>query len=108
MVEEITDKKTAEEALRASEDRLRLAHQAARIGTFERNVRTGVLTWTPEMESMYGLPPGNFGQTQTAFENLIHPDDRARVMELVNSALNTDNRQRENGACSGLTGAFIG
>ena len=89
MVEEITDKKTAEEALRASEDRLRLAHQAARIGTFERNVRTGVLTWTPEMESMYGLPPGGFGQTQTAFENLIHPDDRARVMELVNSALNT-------------------
>ena len=89
MVEEITDKKTAEEALRASEERLRLAHQAARIGTFERNVRTGVLSWTPEMESMYGLPPGSFGQTQSAFEHLIHPDDRARVVELVNSALNT-------------------
>ena len=41
------------------------------------------------MESMYGLPPGGFGQTQTAFENLIHPDDRARVMELVDCALKT-------------------
>ncbi len=79
----------AEQVVRASEERLRLAQQAAGIGTFERNVRTGVVTWTPEMESMYGLPPGGFGQTHTAFENLIHPDDRARVMELVDSALKT-------------------
>jgi PAS domain S-box-containing protein len=79
----------AEQAVRASEERLRLAQQAARIGTFERNVRTGVVTWTPEMEAVYGLPPGGFGQTQTAFENLIHPDDRARVMGLVDCALET-------------------
>src|SRR6266403_2089938 len=79
----------AEQVVRASEERLRLAQQAAGIGTFERNVRTGVVTWTPEMESMYGLPPGGFGQTQTAFENLIHPDDRPRAMELVGSALRT-------------------
>jgi PAS domain S-box-containing protein len=77
------------EAVRASEERLRLAQQAAGIGTFERNVRTGIITWTPEMESMYGLPPGGFGRTKTAFENLIHPDDRARVMELVDCALET-------------------
>jgi len=89
MVEDITDKRTAEEIVRASEERLRLAQQAARIGTFERDVRTGVVVWTPEMESMYGLPPGGFGQTQTAFENLIHPDDRAGVMELVDCALKT-------------------
>jgi len=89
MVEDITDKRTAEESVRASEERLRLAHQAARIGTFERNVRTGVVTWTPEMESMYGLPLGSFGKTQAAFENLIHPDDRARVIGLVDSALKT-------------------
>jgi len=77
------------EIVSASEERLRLAQQAAGIGTFERNVRTGVVTWTPEMESMYGLPPGGIRQTNTAFENLIHPDDRARVRELVDSALKT-------------------
>ena len=90
MVEDITDKKTAEEALRASEERLRLAQQAARIGTFERNVRTGVVTWSTNLEPMYGLQAGSFNGTTTAFFlNLIHPDDRAIVKELVDGALKT-------------------
>jgi PAS domain S-box-containing protein len=88
-VEDITEKKRADEALRASEERLRLAQQAARIGTFEWNIQTGVNTWTQELEAIYGLPPGGFGGTQEAFENLIHPDDRARVIELVSGSLKT-------------------
>jgi PAS domain S-box-containing protein len=90
MVEDITDKRTAEEALRVSEGRRRLAQQAARIGTFERNVQTGVVTWSADLGSMYGLQPGAFDHTTTAFfQNLIHPDDRARVMELADCALKT-------------------
>jgi PAS domain S-box-containing protein len=41
------------------------------------------------MESMYGLPPGGFGQTRAAFENLVHPDDRAEVIKLLDEALKT-------------------
>src|SRR5690349_1430510 len=84
---DITERRLAEEALSASEERLRLAQQAARIGTFDWNIRTGVNTWTPELEAMYGLPPGGFGETQTAFENLVHPDDRAGVIKLVDAAM---------------------
>jgi len=96
MVKDITDKKNLElernrkeEALRVGEERFRLAQSAACIGTFEWNIRTGVNTWTPELEAMYGLPAGGFGGTQTTFENLVHPDDRARVIELVDRSLKT-------------------
>jgi len=89
MVQDITNERTVQEELRASEERLRLAQWAAHIGTFEMNIRTGVSVWTPELESIYGLSPGAFGRTQTAFENLVHPDDRPKIIELFDRALKT-------------------
>jgi PAS domain S-box-containing protein len=86
-LEEQVRARTAE--LQRSEERLRLGQQIARIGSFEWNVRAAVNTWTPELEAMYGLPPGGFSGTQTGFENLIHADDRAGVIKLVDYALKT-------------------
>ncbi|HKX62486.1 MAG TPA: PAS domain-containing protein, partial [Verrucomicrobiae bacterium] len=74
-------------ALRASEDRLRRAHQVARIGTFEWNIQTGQSIWDEDLEAMYGLSPGSFASTQAAWEQLIHPDDRAETLRRVHHAL---------------------
>jgi two-component system sensor kinase FixL len=80
---------TSKETLKQSEIRLRLAQQAASIGTFEWNVKTGVNVWTAEMEAMYGLAPGEFGRTQRAWEQLVHVEDRARTLAVVEQALTT-------------------
>jgi PAS domain S-box-containing protein len=73
----------AQTLLRESEERFRFAQRAARIGTFDWNIETGVNTWTPELEELYGLPPGAFGHTQKAWEDLIHPADRASALRRV-------------------------
>jgi len=89
MVKDITERKLAEETLRISEERLRLAQWAAHIGTFDVNLRTGVDIWQPETEALYGLSPGGFGGTLAAFQDLIHPDDRVRVNELTQEMIRT-------------------
>jgi PAS domain S-box-containing protein len=82
-------RRSAEDALRASAARMRLAQQVSQVGTFEWNIQTGVYVWTPEMEAMYGLPAGAFAGTQEAWEKLIHPGDRPGAVELVKQAFET-------------------
>lgn len=87
--ENVTRRKQVKEALRASEERLRLAQRAASIGTFEWNVQTGAESWTPELETMYGLTPGGFGGTHSGWTSLIHADDREKVQLLADETLKT-------------------
>jgi len=92
------EKNAVEKDLRESEQRLRLAQWAAHIGTFDLNMQTGVDIWQPETEALYGLRPGSFGRTLTAFEDLIHPDDRQRIMgltqEMIKTGQDTDDEWR--------------
>jgi PAS domain S-box-containing protein len=82
-------RRNAEDALRSSEARMRLAQQVSQIGTFEWNIETDVNVWTPELEVMHGLPPGSFLGTQSHWEDLVHPDDRARVVQQVKESFET-------------------
>jgi PAS domain S-box-containing protein len=81
--------KRAEQAARESEARLRLSQQVAKIGTFDWNVQTGANTWSPELEKLYGLEPGQFAKTQSAFEKLVHPDDLVGLRNHVERSLET-------------------
>ncbi|BAI61422.1 putative histidine kinase [Methanocella paludicola SANAE] len=79
--------KRAVNSLRESEERLRLAQQVAHAGTFEWNIQTGVNTWTPELEALYGLPPGEFPGSEEAWEQMVYPQDRPEVVRRVNEAM---------------------
>jgi PAS domain S-box-containing protein len=80
----------ANEALRESEERFRLAQQTAHVGVFDWNIQTGAYTWTPEMEAIHGLPPGDFARTHASWEALVHPDDRVEAMAKGRQALETN------------------
>jgi len=85
----LRQRKRAEVVLRESEERLRFAQQAASIGTFDWDVETDVSRWTPELEAIYGLPRGGFPGTHSAWEDLVHPDDRALSVQKEKEAFET-------------------
>lgn len=81
--------KEAERALRRNEERLRLAQEAAGVGTFEWNIQENVNRWSPELEHLYGLPEGSFRGTYEAWAALVHPDDLSEAERRVQIALET-------------------
>ena len=77
--QDISERVRANEALKAGEDRLRLALAAGRMGTWDWDISTGSLTWSDNLEEVHGLPPGGFDGTVDGFRRLVHPGDRDRV-----------------------------
>ena len=83
---ELIVQRRAEHAIRASEERFRVAQSAGKVGVFDWAIRTGVNTWSEELEELYGLPPGSFAGTQSAWEKLVHPEDREFAVKKVDEA----------------------
>ncbi len=80
---EATDVVAAQAAYRENERRLRLALDAGRMGTWEYDLVSGRVRWSPEIERMHGIPEGSFPGTFEAYQSDLHPDDRGWVLETV-------------------------
>jgi len=78
-IQDITERKLAEEALRDSETRLQLALQAARMVAWERDTRTDQITRSENSLVLLGLGSGPADD----FLERIEPEDRARLEEFL-------------------------
>ena len=77
----------ATEALKQSQERLRLALDAARMGIWFWSVEDNRVTWDPGLRQLFGLAPGERVSTYEDFLARVHPDDRELVAESVRRAL---------------------
>ncbi len=78
----------AEDALRLSNGKLRMALDIGRIGSWERNLETGEITGTPTFKANLGLPP-DASLTDDEFQKLVHPGDVERINQAMVFALKT-------------------
>ena len=70
----------ASDALRESEERLRLAVQAGRMYTFDWDVATDVVLRSEEYTNIFGSKAEPTSLTRQQFVTKVHPDDRAKFL----------------------------
>ena len=84
-VEDVTDQKRAEAALRDSEERLRLAAEAGKMYAYTWNVATDEVTRSPEYVNILGLRGEPIRLTRQQLLDRVHPDDREKFSAAVTS-----------------------
>jgi PAS domain S-box-containing protein len=76
----------AEEAFKESERRLRIAIDAADLGTWEWDLAAGTVAWSERTARLFGFDLASFDGTFATAVERIHPDDRARVIAALDRA----------------------
>jgi len=84
---DITARKEIEAALGEREASLERAQSVAHLGSWEWNIATGAVYWSPEVYRLLGYVDEGVTPTRAAFNHAVHPGDAARVQQALDDAL---------------------
>jgi PAS domain S-box-containing protein len=84
---DITGRKRAAEALRASEERFQLAMRGANDGLWDWDLSTDEVYYSPRWKSMLGYAEDELEHTIDTWKRLVHQDDREPTLDLVRSLI---------------------
>jgi len=84
---DVTDHVAMERELRNGRKRLAEAERVAQIGSWEWDVANDRISWPNGLFAIYGLSPGEFDSSPAGGENRVYVEDRARVRETLQQAL---------------------
>lgn len=86
VIQDITDRKLAEQKLRDSENRLALAQKQAHIGNTHRIIATNEATWSDEIYEIMGRDRDTYDPSTEDILELFHPDDRRQFRTYFDTA----------------------
>lgn len=87
---DVTEQRRTEAALKVSEERLRLAFEAAHLGVWDWDIRSNAVQWSENVHAVFGLSREAFAGTYEAYLSLVHPEDFDRVLKAISQAIQDD------------------
>jgi two-component system cell cycle sensor histidine kinase/response regulator CckA len=81
-IEDITERRQIEEALKGREMQLGEAQRTAHLGSWQFDVATDKVLWSDELWHIFGLPPRAFGLSYDEYLAMVHQDDRYVVKSI--------------------------
>ncbi|MBD1913816.1 MULTISPECIES: PAS domain S-box protein [unclassified Leptolyngbya] len=87
---DITDRKQTEQSLRESEERLQMALEGSGGGFWDWNIVNNENYLSPRWLEMLGYEKGELPETFSTWKQLIHPDEKAEVIDWLNTHLQND------------------
>ena len=82
----VVQRKRLEESLRESESKLTEAQHIAHLGHWERDLISGGIIWSDETYRVFGVSPEEKIIGFSRVEQLIHPEDRQKVLQAFTKA----------------------
>lgn len=73
---DISDRKKSEEALKESEERLKIAQESAGAGVWDWDIPNNKITWSDELYKLFGLDPKVATASFEIWQEIIYPEDR--------------------------------
>jgi signal transduction histidine kinase/CheY-like chemotaxis protein len=84
---DITARKESEQALRDSEERLRMALDGGQIGTWDWDLRNDAVRWGGHAARVFNVVQGSAPLRFDGFLELVHPEDRSGLNDGVRHAI---------------------
>ncbi len=84
---DVSERKDAERTLRRNEERLTLALEAASMGTWDWDIPTGRMTWSPQTHRLLGDANGSHAPSFASFLGRVDAADRERVSRTMAQAM---------------------
>jgi len=96
LVTDITDRKTAEKALKESEERWKFALEGAGDGVWDWDLQNNKLFFSNQWKAMLGYQPEEITNEFDEWEKRVHPDDLAKTYEDIQKHLNGETAVYQN------------